>query len=97
MKIRDLKEKLAQIENDDIEIFVSPLIEMTRLSGGDEENTTSLIPSPFSRFELKVMSISDGIGDTTLSDRFLLLSFDDSTNYGANKIPVIEDAGDHIN
>lgn len=97
MKVRDLKEKLNQLEDDDMEVFVAPLIEMTHLSGESEETKTSLVPSPFSRFELVKMSVSGTVGVENLSSSFLLLGYNDLKSYGINEMAGIEDAGDLVN
>ena len=80
-----------------MEIFVAPLIEMTHLNGDSEETKTSILPSPFARFEVKVMTVSETVGVENLSDSFLLFGYDNSRSYGINEMAGVKDAGDHVN
>jgi hypothetical protein len=82
MTVGDLKRKLAKIQNEDIEVFVTPLVEADVRGLGENTGKTfkTNAPNMSEQYKLKTVMQIHSLNEGRDS---LLLGFDDAVNYGS--------------
>lgn len=80
MKISKLREIIENLD-DDMEIFVAPMIELKLMNPKDDQPQTELSPSPYERYRLTTAVHSGEYGEGGALDISLLLGYDDTRRY----------------
>ena len=85
MKVKELKEILNRgTDDDELDIFVAPLVEMSIMDANSKEATKRLCPSPFMHYRVVSVAQSGALGNRGVYDLSVVFAYDDAVNHGLN-------------